>query len=139
MLNPDKYIRKYFYDTLTQEGLSVFDSRLGLQKLDFYVLLSTQSKLLEQGNKCGLNYDSTIVIEIVDVTPKQGNQGSRVSLNDAEEKIINAYLNAVIENFDITTKNYSTTDLSTYGTNEIIKRTILTINFKLYQNEYNTD
>jgi hypothetical protein len=139
MLNPDKYIRKYFYDTLTEEGLSVFDSRLGLQKLDFYVFLSTQSKLLEQGNKCGFNYDSTIVIEIVDVTPKQGNQGSRVSLNDAEEKIINAYLNAVIENFDITTKNYSTTDLSTYGTNEIIKRTILTINFKLYQNEYNTD
>jgi hypothetical protein len=139
MLNPDKYIRKYFYDTLTEDGLSVFDSRLGLQKLDFYVLLSTQSKLLEQGNKCGFNYDSTIVIEIVDVTPKQGNQGSRVSLNDAEEKIINAYLNAVIENFDITTKNYSTTDLVTYGTNEIIKRTILTINFKLYQNEYNTD
>jgi hypothetical protein len=139
MLNPDKYIRKYFYDTLTEDGLSVFDSRLGLQKLDFYVLLSTQSKLLEQGNKCGFNYDSTIVIEIVDVTPKQGNQGSRVSLNDAEEKIINAYLNAVIENFDITTKNYSTTDLSTYGTNEIIKRTILTINLKLYQNEYNTD
>ena len=132
-MNPDKYIRKYFYDTLTDEGLKVYDSRQGLDSEDFYILLSTQSKLLEQGNKCGFNYDSTIIIEVIEVTPKQGNAGSRVLINDAEELIINSYISAEIENFNITNKNYSTTDLVTYGLNETIKRTIVTINFKLYQ------
>ena len=132
-MNPDKYIRKYFFDTLTDEGLKVYDSRQGLDSEDFYILLSTQSKLLEQGNKCGFNYDSTIIIEIIEVTPKQGNAGSRVLINDAEELIINSYISAEIENFNITNKNYSTTDLVTYGLNETIKRTIVTINFKLYQ------
>jgi len=132
-MNPDKYIRKYFFDTLTDKGLKVYDSRQGLDSEDFYILLSTQSKLLEQGNKCGFNYDSTINLEILEVTPKQGNAGSRVLINDAEELIINSYISAEIENFNITTKNYSTTDLVTYGLNETIKRTIVTINFKLYQ------
>jgi len=133
MLNPDKYIRKYFYDTLTADGLSIFDSRKGTEINDFYVLLSTQSKLLQQGNKCVNNYDSTIIIEIIQVLAKQGNQGSRLAINDAEEKAIEAYLNAEIEGFEITTKNYSSSDLVTYGTNELINRVILTINFKIYE------
>jgi hypothetical protein len=133
MLNPDKYIRKYFYDTLTAEGLSVFDSRKGTEINDFYVLLSTQSKLLQHGNKCVNNYDSTIIVEIIQVLPKQGNPGSRLAINDAEEKAIEAYLNAEIEGFEITTKNYSSSDLVTYGTNELINRVILTINFKIYE------
>jgi plastocyanin domain-containing protein len=98
-----------------------------------YVLLSTQSKLLGQGNKCGLNYDATIVLEIIQVRPKQGNAGSRLVINDVEESVINAYISAEIENFNITNKDYSTTDLVTYGLNETIKRTIITINFKLYE------
>ena len=137
MLNPDKYIRKYFSEALTAEGLTVFDSRKGTEINDFYVLLSTQSKLLQQGNKCVNNYDSTITIEIIQVLPKQGNSGSRLAINDAEEKAIDAYLNAQIEGFNITTKNYSSNDIVTYGTNELINRVILTINFKIY--EHNTN
>jgi plastocyanin domain-containing protein len=133
MLNPDKYIRKYFYDYLISQGIACYDSRQGLEYNTIYVLLSTQSKLLEQGNKCGLNYDATIVLEIIQVRPKQGNAGSRLVINDVEESVINAYISAEIENFNITNKDYSTTDLVTYGLNETIKRTIITINFKLYE------
>jgi plastocyanin domain-containing protein len=133
MLNPDKYIRKYFSETLTADGLTVFDSRKGTEVNDFYVLLSTQSKNLEHNNKCTKNWDSTIIIEIIQVLPKQGNSGSRVIINDAEEKAVEAYLNAEIEGFNITTKNYSSSDLTTYGTNELINRVILTINFKIYE------
>lgn len=139
MLNPDKYIRKYFYDYLTGEGLSVFDTSQSVDNEDFCVLLSTQSKVLEHGNKCVKNWDSTILIEIIQRVPNVGNTGSRVAINDAENEISVAYELFDIEEFSVTTKAYSSTDLVTYGLNEIINRTIVTINLKLYQNEYNTD
>lgn len=132
-MNPNKYIRKYFFDTLTTDGLSVFDSRKGLDSQNFYVLLSTQSKIKEKGNKCSEYYDCTINLEIIQVSPKEGNAVSRVSLDDAEEKIMDAYDSLAIENFNETEKNYTSTDLVTYGVNEIIKRIIVTINFKLYE------
>lgn len=139
MINPDKHIRKYFYETLSGEDLLVFDSRQGGEAVNQYVLMTTQTKVLEQGNKCVNNFDATIVLEIVDYQPKQGNTGSRVWIDDTEEKIILSYFNAEIDNFAITNKNYNSNDLVTYGTNEIIKRKIITINFKLYQNEHNTN
>jgi hypothetical protein len=140
MKNPDKEIRKYFYDNLTGEGLAVYDTRAGLDSENQYIILSTQSKVLEEGNKCGANWNSTTNIEIVEYLPKDGNQGSRVWINDTEEKITQAYKDVdYFNNFAITTRNYNSTDLVTYGTNELIKRTIITINFKLYENEHNTD
>jgi hypothetical protein len=140
MKNPDKEIRKYFFDTLTGEGLAVYDTRAGLDNENQYIILSTQSKVLEEGNKCGSNWNSTTNIEIVEYLPKDGNQGSRVWLNDTEEKITQAYKDVdYFDNFAITTRGYNSTDLVTYGTNELIKRTIITINFKLYENEHNTD
>ena len=140
MRNPDKYIRKYFFDYLTDEGLTVFDTRPGTQNHNQYIVLSTQSKQLIEGNKCFPNWDSTINLEVVEYEAKDGNTSSRVWLNDTEEKITQAYLNAdIFDNFAITVRGYNTTDLNTYGTNEIIKRTIITINFKLYENEHNSD
>jgi hypothetical protein len=132
MANPDKNIREYFYTALTTSGLNVFDTRQGQESNLKYVLLSTQSKTYEQGNKCGFNYDSTIVIEIIEYLPKQGNTTDRDWLNDSEDLIIDAYTNCQIEDFVLTTKTYSSTELTTYGLNEIINRKIITINFKLY-------
>jgi hypothetical protein len=139
MLNPDKNIREFFYTALTDEGFAVYDTRQGQDKVLKYILLSTQSKTIELGNKCGYNFDATIVIEIIEYLPKQGNTTNRDWLNDAEEIVMQAYTNCEIEDFGLTVKNYTSTELSTYGVNEIINRKIITINLKLYQNEYNTN
>jgi hypothetical protein len=133
MVNPDKYIRKYFYDYLSNEGFNIFDSSQGVDNQDFCVLLSTQSKNIEYGNKCVNNWDSTILIEIIERLPNVGNTGSRVKINDAENEINVAYELIELDDFKITTKAYQTTDLVTYGLNEIINRVIITINLKLYE------
>ena len=133
MVNPDKYIRKYFFNYLQGEGLNVFDSSQGVDNEDFCVLLSTQSKNIEYGNKCVNNWDSTILIEVIERVPNVGNTGSRVAINDAENEVNVAYELIELDNFAVTTKSYQTTDAVTYGLNEIINRVIITINFKLYE------
>lgn len=132
-MNPDYYIRKYFFDALTLAGLAVYDSRTGLDEVPFYVLLTSQSKQRGKDNKCMSYFEASISIEILSVAPKTGNAISRTAINNAEELIIDAFNLANIINFEIRGRDYSSNDIVTPGLYETVIRTIVNINFKLYQ------
>jgi hypothetical protein len=52
-----------------------------------YILMTTQTKDIDKATKCGYRWDTSILIEIYTKTSAQGNSGSRVLLNDIEEKV----------------------------------------------------
>lgn len=88
--NPDKWIRKAFYDLITNNNISsVWDMNVtgGIYPPE-YVLLSTQTKLDNQITKCGGQWDCTILLDIVTRYIGTGNTGSRVRVNDIEEGIM---------------------------------------------------
>ena len=49
--------------------------------------MTTQTKDIDKATKCGYRWDTSILIEIYTKTSAQGNSGSRVLLNDIEEKV----------------------------------------------------
>lgn len=88
--NPDKWIRKAFYDLITDKNISsVWDMNVtgGIYPNE-YVLLSTQTKLDNQITKCGGQWDCTILLDIVTRYIGTGNTGSRLRVNDIEEDIL---------------------------------------------------
>lgn len=132
-INPDKHIRKAIFDACTTLSIPCFDTRQGQSYLDTYVLLSTQSKRVNKGNKCNYNWEADITLEIIQRIQKTGNSGSRVGVNDIENQIISFINDFVVENFVILNRNYSSNSLTTTGINENIERIIINLNLKLYE------
>ena len=131
--NPDKHIRKAIYDACTLVNIPCFDTRQGQEYNSVYVLMSTQTKSVQKGNKCKYNWDSNITLEIIQRNNKTGNSGSRVTVNDIEEQIILIINNLVINNFVLLNKVYDSNSLTTTGVNENIERIIINLNLKLYE------
>jgi hypothetical protein len=132
-INPDKHIRKAIYDACTLQNIPCFDTRQGQEYNAVYVLMSTQTKSLQKGNKCVYNWDSNITLEVIQRKNKTGNFGSRVTVDDVEEQIISIINNLVINNFVLLNKVYNSNSLTTTGVNENIERKIINLNLKLYE------
>lgn len=132
-INPDKHIRKAIYDACTLLNIPCFDTRQGQEYNAVYVLMSTQTKSLQKGNKCVYNWDSNIALEIIQRKNKTGNFGSRVTVDDIETQIISIINALVINNFVILNRNYDSNSLTTTGINENIERKIINLNLKLYE------
>ena len=131
--NPDKWIRKAIYEPLAILNIPVFEVRQGQGSNNPYVLITTQSKSIEKGNKCAYNWDSNVTIEIVQRIQKTGNTASKVAINDIENQILSTINSLVIDNFVILTKNYNSNSLTTNGIDENIERIIINLNLKLYE------
>lgn len=131
--NPDKWIRKAIYTPLAVLNIPVFEVRQGQSANNPYVLITTQSKSIEKGNKCAYNWDSNVTIEIIQRIKKTGNTASKVAINDIENQILSVINSLVIDNFVILTKNYSSNSLTTNGIDENIERIIINLNLKLYE------
>lgn len=92
MVNPDKHIRKAVYDLINNMVVSgntipCYDSRIpGAVNPLFYVLLEAQTKSPANKSKCGYQWDCMITIDAI--TKYEIGNGSRVLLNDIEEKIL---------------------------------------------------
>ena len=94
MANPDKHIRLAAYDLLNDMVVSgntipcISGKVSGSTLPMFYVLLSSQTKRPTNKSKCGFQWDCSLLIDAVTRYDSTGNPGSRVLLNDIEEKIL---------------------------------------------------
>lgn len=136
MNNPNKHIRKYFFDTLNNQSISgvtmqCFDSRQATEDVNACFLLLDQNNDREDETKCNLKVTQTLTIEVIQRVPKFGNSGSRLFLDDATDLVYTAFDNINLSGYFITQKNISDNSVITYDEQEILNRNILTLTFKL--------
>lgn len=92
--NPNKYIRKAFFEALnniTVDGnvIKVYDERVtGATVPQHYILLSTQTKRENKYTKCGDRWDCDILLDIITTYPATGNTGSKLLAENIEEQVI---------------------------------------------------
>ena len=101
--NPDKWIRKAFAELITNNDISsVWDMDVagGVYPTE-YILLTTQTKNDNELNKCGGQWDCTILLDLVTRFVGTGNPGSRLKVNDMEELILANISSLSITGFSI--------------------------------------
>ena len=137
MRTPDKWIRKYFSEALSNlvvngKNIPISDFRLPLNS-DAYILMTTQDKTHDQETKCNKVWNFQQTLDIVTVYP--GNTGSRLLCDDIHEAVINACNTITVENFTVLDKGYEfAPDLSSQTSTQTIFRKIIIFNIKLKEN-----
>jgi len=131
MTNPNKHIRKYFFDALSVTNIPVFDSRQATEKANICYLLLDQNNEREDETKCNIATTQNMTIEVIERVQRFGNAGSRVALDNATESLYTAFDNMTLSDYSITNKSISDNTVITYDTAEIINRNIVTLTFKL--------
>jgi hypothetical protein len=131
MNNPNKDIRKYFFDALNGTGVPVFDSRQAVEDENICYLILDQNNTREDETKCNIATTQTLTIEVIERVQRFGNAGSRVALDDATESLYFVFDNITLTDYNITSKSISDNSVITYDTNEILNRNIVTLTFKI--------
>jgi len=99
--NPDKWIRK---GILTALGIThkVYDMRVpGANIPNQYILLSTQTKLDNENNKCSSQWDCTILLDLNTRFTGNGNPGDRVPVNDLEDFVLSKMGLFTVDGFNV--------------------------------------
>ena len=137
MRTPDKYVRKYFSQTLT--GLTVSGKVIPISDFriptnsDAYILMTTIDKSHDQETKCNTVWNIAITLDVNTVFA--GNTGSRVLADDIHEAVLNACENISVENFTVYDKSYEfAPDLSSVTSTQTHYRKIIIFNLKLKEN-----
>lgn len=136
MINPNKHIRNYFLNTLNNVNISgqeipCFDSRQATMKHNICYLLLDQDNQREPDNKCHISTTQNLTVEVIERVARFGNQGNRDFLDDASNEVYSTFDNMNITGFQIFEKSLSDQSVVTYDKNEIIKRNIITLTFKI--------
>jgi len=131
MTNPNKHIRKYFFDALNGTSIPVFDSRQATEGSNLCYLILDQNNQREDETKCNIATTQNMTIEVIERVQRFGNAGSRVALDDATERLYTVFDNITLSDYQITQKSISDNSVITYDTNEILNRNIVTLTFKL--------
>ena len=137
MRTPDKWIRKYFSESLSNlvvngKDIPISDFRLPLNS-DAYILMTTQDKTHDQETKCNKVWNFSQTLDIV--TIYTGNVGSRVLCDDIQEVVLNVCNAIQVEHFTVQSFNYTfAPDLSSQTSTQTIFRKIIIFNIKLIQN-----
>ncbi len=90
---PDKHIRKAVFDLVdgidvNGETVEVYDTKVtGADQPDFYVIMSSQSNLVNKFNKCEYLWDSELLLDIRATYDRMGNPGSRLQADDMLDAI----------------------------------------------------
>ncbi len=135
MRNPDKWIRKYFANTLnglTVNGVNVpiYDTLSGAGKA--YIIMSTMAKEESNEVKCEMRWNCEITLDIVTIYDKKG---SRVLVDDISEAVVNNCEDISIENFTVLDyKREYPADISVNTGTQSIFRKLIKYNLKLKQN-----
>lgn len=136
MINPDKWIRKYFsesLDNLTIDGnlFKVYDT-INHEGGNTYILLSTQSKEESYEVKCSMRWNCEITLDIVTI---YNGTGSRLLADNTAEQVVNICEPIIIENFEtIDFSREYPADLSVNTGEQSIFRKLIKYNIKLKQN-----
>ena len=131
MNNPNKHIRKYFFDALNGTSIPVFDTRQATEGSNLCYLILDQNNQREDETKCNIATTQNLTIEVIERVQRFGNAGSRVALDNATESLYLAFDNITLSDYQITQKSISDNSVITYDTNEILNRNIVTLTFKL--------
>ena len=137
MINPDKYIRKYFATTLNGQIvdgkiITVHDYRAPFNS-DAYILMINQSMTLNEDNKCDIvSWNCFIILDVV--TLFDNISGSRVLADNIKEMVMNETQTISIDNFSVDNVNISyPDDLSLITNTQTIFRKLINYEFKLTQ------
>lgn len=89
MINPDKHIRKAFYERLTSAGLKVYDKRVpkSTQAGDAYIVISSQTQLDDYLGRGCTHLDCTIVLDLFVL--QDISYVSSIPLDDLHEQVLN--------------------------------------------------
>lgn len=136
MNNPNKHIRKYFFDSLNEsvvneQTIKCFDSRQATYAEKFCFLMLDQNNSVEDETKCNIATLHNFTIEVIQKVQRYGNEGSRLDLDDATDLVYQAMKNITIPNYHITQKSISDNSVTTYDETEILNRNVLTLTFKI--------
>lgn len=135
-MNPDKYIRKYFYDTLNNmvvngKTIPIYDFRIPNDG-NAYVLMTSASKDEDLSYKCGMIWECRLLLDIVTIYPSSANTGSRLLADDIQEKIIQLTQNISVNNFEVVKVERSyPDDLNLTTETQNIFRKFIRFNIKL--------
>lgn len=137
MRTPDKYVRKYFSQTLTGLTVSgkvipIADFRIPTNS-DAYILMTTIDKSHDQETKCNKVWNVAINLDVN--TVYAGSTGSRVLADDIHEAVLNACNSIQIENFTVQDSFVDfAPDLSSVTATQSHYRKIIIYNLKLTEN-----
>lgn len=102
IFNPDKYIRKYFFEklnniTVSGKAVNIHDYRVPTNS-DAYILMQNQNSDEDNNTKCDSNkYICRITLDVV--TIYKNGQGSRLLADDIKEAVMNLTQSIEIDNF----------------------------------------
>lgn len=138
-VNPDKHIRKAIHTLLNGivvSGVTIncFDTRVTTKPSPSnYILFSGQTKDIDKATKCGYRWETSILIEIFTKVSSAGNSGSRVLLNDIEEKCYQLLLPTMtITNFNVLNQKFDfEAQFETITETELINRSFIRLNLTL--------
>lgn len=102
MISPDKYIRKAYGQLLSGIGCPIYDMVLPKDVIpipQIYVLVSTQTKRPYETTKCGHEWDTTILLDIIGVF--ENGYARRDLVDDVESAILSAIDTWTFEQTDI--------------------------------------
>lgn len=137
MINPDKYIRKFFFDALNSKKvdgktITVHDFRAPLNS-DAYILMTNQSMTPNFDNKCDtVSWDCNITLDVV--TVYNNVTGSRLLADNIKEMVMNETETISITNFNVDNFRMSfPDDLNLITSTQSIFRKLINYEFKITQ------
>lgn len=131
--NPNKWIRKAIFtaiNNMSVNGLTIpcYDTRVKpSEKPNYYVLMTSQTKRVIKQNKCEYFWESSILLDIVTKYTATSNTGSRVLVDDIEDKVRELTNNLVIEGFENMFQNIEQNGLDNINENNMVYRNLLRI------------
>lgn len=135
MINPDKYIRAYFFDTLNNitvdtKNITIHDYRVP-ENRDHYILMINQNMNPNRDHKCDIiSWNCRITLDVV--TIYKNGQGSRLFADNIKEKIMNLTQNISIDNFSVDEVEVDyPDDIQTMTPTQSIFRKLINYEFKL--------
>ncbi|MVW92451.1 hypothetical protein FCL53_10790 [Elizabethkingia meningoseptica] len=138
MKNADKWIRKYFVDTLNNmvvsgKTITIHDMRVPDNK-DAYILMTTQQKSEGDPTKCDTPWDCYITLDVV--TIYNNIAGSRLLADDIMEEIMKRTQNVLVNGFTVKKRSLDfPPDISTITSTQAIFRKLITFNLIISENE----
>jgi hypothetical protein len=139
---PDKWIRKAIFttfDNTTVDGkvVRVYDFRqTGKNAVSTYVLQTTQSNTVDDGNKCEYLWESNILLEVVSSFDATNNTGSRLLADNVLDALKDALAGGITLDVASGLKVLSQTmtfpnDLITVTQNKNVFRKFLRLELKI--------
>ncbi|MDV3774056.1 hypothetical protein CMU14_13315 [Elizabethkingia anophelis] len=138
MKNADKWIRKYFVDTLNNmvvngKTITIHDMRIPDNK-DAYILMTTQQKSEGDPTKCDTPWDCYITLDVV--TIYNNIAGSRLLADDIMEEVMKRTQNVLVNGFTVKKQSLDfPPDISTITSTQAIFRKLVTFNLIISENE----